>query len=84
MSKVPRTEANPEEVRERAVEALERNLKVTQSGRARIQANSYTAQDERGAARLANGIANAYRSHKAGEQLARRPRRGATVAASGF
>ena len=69
VSKVPRTEANPEEVRERAVEALERNLKVTQSGRARILAISYTAQDARGAASLANGIANAYLKGQLEEKL---------------
>ena len=56
-------------MREQAVEALQGNLKVTQSGRSHILAISYTAEDARGAARLANGIANAYVKGQLEEKL---------------
>jgi succinoglycan biosynthesis transport protein ExoP len=69
LAKAPGTEANPEELRGQAVEALQGNLKVTQSGRSHILAISYTAEDARRAARLANSIANAYVQGQLEEKL---------------
>jgi polysaccharide biosynthesis transport protein len=69
LAKAPGTEANPQEVREQAIETLKGNLKVTQSGRSHILEISYTAGDARRAARLANSIANAYVQGQLEEKL---------------
>ena len=51
---------DPDVLREQAIDALQGDLKVVQSGRSYVLAISYTSTSPHDAARIANGIADAY------------------------
>ena len=56
--------------REQAIEALQRGVKVAQSGRSYVLSISYTSTRPRDAVRIANGIADAYVQVQLDEKLA--------------
>jgi polysaccharide biosynthesis transport protein len=60
---------DPDTLRERAIDALQGNLKVAQSGRSYVLAISYAATRPQEAARIANGIADAYIDVQLDEKL---------------
>ena len=61
---------DPDLLREQAIDALQGDLKVAQSGRSYVLSISYTSTSPREAVRIANGIADAYVDVQFDEKLA--------------
>ena len=64
------SERAPDRRRDRAIDALQGDLKVVQSGRSYVLSISYTSTSPHEAARIANGIADAYVDVQLDEKLA--------------